>query len=128
MAKETPAATPTVLAFDPSKVKVVRNVTIPLLKMADGDTVHVTFKGEIFKGKELKTSKEGEAKMAAADLANVVDLTDGGLKQIIVNAVLKSTMEEEYPKAAYVGKSFRITRAGKEGKRYKTYTIDEIAL
>ena len=116
--------------FDPTAVKVVKVVTLPLLKMADGETVYIVPLASIYKGKELKganTDASGK-KMEPADLLNVYDLVGDRPAQLIVNAVLKSTLEEEYPKQTYVRRAFRIVRSAKANKRYKTYSIDEIEL
>lgn len=112
--------TTTTLKFD-----VVKNVTLPLLKQQDDTTVYIQITGEIFTGKEMKGSGDKQ-KMEPADLMNIVDLETGEEMQMIANAVLKSTLEEEYPEAAYVGKQFAITRNSVEGKRYKTYKVQEI--
>lgn len=105
--------------------KVVKNVTLPLLKQSDDTTVYVRIDSAIFKGKEIKGTGEA-AKMEPADLMNVTELESGEQMQMIANAVLKGNLEEEYPEEGYVGKCFAVTRMKVEGKRYKNYSIQEI--
>jgi len=106
--------------------KVVRQVTLPLIKKADGVPLYVKFDSAIFTGKEIKGTGE-KAKMEPARLANVTNLETGELGQIICNKVLEGTLTEEYPDNGYVNKGFAITQHGKaSGKRYHTYTIAEI--
>lgn len=118
--KENTATAP---AFDPTKVKVKRVVTLPLRKWKVDEPAYLRFESEIFTGKQLKGSNE---ELAPADLANCIDLETGEQVQIIVGAVLKSTLNDEYPNNGYVGKSFMITQSKVEGKRYKTYRVVEI--
>lgn len=107
------------------KVKVVNR---QLLKFVKDETRHVKFEGPMHLGKEMK-AKEGEKKKEPATLANVVDLETGEECQIIISAVVKSVLEEEYPKNAYVGKSFGITKRGKApGKAYEQYTVVEVKI
>lgn len=121
-AKSTTAEKETKPAFE---YKSVRKITLPLLKKEDGVAIFVAIMGPIFKGKEVKGTGDA-AKMAPADLANILNLETGEEMQMICNAVLKSTLEEEYPGEGYVGKQFRILQSKVEGKRYKNYTVEEI--
>lgn len=116
-------------AFDLTKIKVVKQVTVPTLSAKDGQTLYVKFEGAIFLGKELKkTAKDGEpAKEKPADLASVVNLETGEQMHLIVAAVVKENLNETYPKEKYVGKSFAISKLGKRaGKRYFDYRVLEI--
>lgn len=121
--------------------KTVKKVTLPLLSLKNGDIALVRFDTAAKLGKELKGDKaaDGKAKKEPAHLAQVTDLTTGEEMQMIVPAVLRSTLEEEYPAPsadkphAYVGKSFQITHLGKKvgGKNeggYNTFKIVEIEL
>jgi hypothetical protein len=57
----------------------------------------------------------------------VTNLETGEEMQIIANEVLKSSLEDAYPDASYVGKSFEIVRKPiQKGKKYVTFTITEI--
>ena len=104
--------------------KVLKVITLPILKKVDGVAVYVKILGEIFTGKEMKGKDSGD--MAAAELVNVIDLETGEPMQMICNAVLKSTLEENYPDGGYVGLGFSIEQMKVEGKRYKNYRINQI--
>lgn len=119
---ETPSA---VMLFDPSKYKA-KAVTLPVLSLKDGDQVGVKFDGAMFKGKQI-TEANSKIKKEAATLANVTKLDTGEQMQLIVSAVLKSTLEENYPDLQYVGKLFAIHRiAPKQGKTYATFGVFEL--
>jgi len=112
--------------FDPKAVKVVKAVTRPTLTLVQGVPVYVKILKPIYVGKEIKgTEKNADAK--PADIADIVNLETDKEQQLVVGAVVKSNFEEAYPKDAYVGKSFMITKLEKkEGKRYFNYEISEI--
>ena len=110
----------------PAGFKVAKLVTLPLSKWKNDQPKFLQFDSEIFQGKELTVNK-GKTEEKPADLANCVDLVTGEQVQIIVGAVLKSTMEEEYPQGGYVGKAFQITQHRDPGKKYNTYSIAELA-
>lgn len=111
---------------DAPQFEVVRKVTLPVLKKEDGKEIYVQFTSPIYRGKELKGKNSD--KMEPADLAQIIDLTTGEEMTLICNAVLKGTLEEEYPNEEYVGKQFAILQSKVPGKRYKNYTIKEIKL
>lgn len=113
--------------FDPSKVKVIKKVTRPLLKWTVDVPRYVTFLSEIYKGKDVKGTKEG-AVMEPADLVEVRNLEDGEEYQMIVGAVLHANLREAYKDKSYVGKHFMLVQRKIEGKKYKGYEITEIAL
>lgn len=101
--------------------KVVNRV---LLRHADGQTVFFTVMKKAYEGKEIKGST-----MAPATLVDVVEATTGQEMQYIVNAVLMGLWDDEYPKDAYVGKSFAVYKEGKApGKRYSNISLSEIAV
>lgn len=130
VAPDSPGAT--VPAFT-----VKKKVTLPLLSMKPLDIVHVRFDSAAKLGKKLKGD---DSKKEPAHLSMVTDLTTGEEMQMIMPAVLRSTLEEEYPRPsqeaeyAYVGKCFQITSLGKkQGKTagtegYNTFKIVEIEL
>ncbi len=109
-------------AFTP---KIIRQVTVPLLKFAVDVPLFIRSEGKIYKGKEIKGTKGG-VKMEPADLMRVVNLETGEIAEVIVGALFKDTLTEEYPDHAYVGKCFSIVQKKIEGKRYKGYVISEI--
>lgn len=129
-AASAPESTEAASSFDPSKLKVKRQVTLPILKLMPDTPVYVRIDGAIFEGKQLK--RGDQENMKPADLMNVTDLVTGESMQIVCGEVLKSTLREEYPNDGYVGKAFRITkgkRKDKEGGRgYFTYAIAELEL
>lgn len=110
------------------KFKVTRNVTLPTLSLKEGQIVFVRFEEPIYVGKKVEpkagdTSKQKEP----PHLVNVVDLETGELKTLILNTVLKSTIDEAYPNGAYVRKSFRVEKLPKKaGKEYHGFVIQEV--
>jgi hypothetical protein len=119
-------------AFDPTKVKVVKNVTLPVLSLKAGETAYVRIDTKIAQGKELTVSKdkksgEENANEKPADICQVTNLASGEQLQFIVSAVVKANIEDQYPAHTYVGKSFRIAKLEKRaGKRYFDFNIAEI--
>lgn len=129
-----------------------RRVILPLLKLPEHASCAIRVESKIYLGKEIKQTAGGGQKMAAAHLWNVIDYSDGSEKQMIVPAVLKSSIFETYLRDKngkpvkpdengnytgdydsddfrheYVGKSFAIRNHGKpQGKRYNTYEVIEI--
>lgn len=115
------------MTFDRSKIKVLKNVTMPTLSLKSGQSAYVKFVGAIYLGKELKPAKEGDPQQAPANLANVVNLETGETMQLIVSAVVKANINESYPKDGYVGKCFEIAKlAQRAGKRYFDFRLTEI--
>jgi len=112
-------------AFDPSNVKVVKAVTLPILKKADDQPIFVTITSPIILGKQM-AAKEGEAAQEPAHLCNVINLETGEEMQMIANTVLRGSLDETYPKESYVNKSFKIVQMKVPGKRYKNYSMFEI--
>lgn len=107
--------------------KIKRTLVLPLLKKADDVPIYIRIEGEIHTGKEVKGVGD-KAKMAPARLVNCMNLETGELCQIIVNKVLEETLIEHYPDGGYVGLGFEIIQHQVEGKRYKTYTVNELEL
>lgn len=124
------------------KFKIARHVTVPLLKVPDNGTpVYVKITGEIFTAKETGEGRnrgsatpavpgqEPKAKVQPPKLAHVVNLETGQVQQIIVGAILESELNDTYPNASYLNKSFEIKKhAPTGGKRYAMYAITEIEL
>lgn len=105
--------------------QTARKVTFPLSKWKNDEPKYLKFETAIFQGKEIK-QKNTEVHEEPADLANVIDLETGEDVQIIVGAVLKATLEEEYGEKGYVGKYFEIIQHRDSGKKYNTYSITEL--
>lgn len=121
------------------KFAVVRNVTLPVLKLAIETPAYITVKDAMRvseshagqqasdEGKGNKGKEEKANKMGPATICTVVDLETGEVKTLIVSTVVKSIFEREYPGDAYVGKSFCLVKhAKKEGKNYFNFSVDEI--
>lgn len=118
-------------AFDPSKVVVEKNLTTLALKIAPGQTVFVKVTAPMFAGKtSAKKDADGKTR-GPATILPIICLHAGEGHEcnwqeatITANKVLVSTLNEEYPKETYVGKSFRITKSkdktkGAGGEYYK---------
>lgn len=121
--------------FDPSRVKVKKNITLPLLKMRPEVTYYLRIDQPIFKAKPVTTKaiKNGELvetntkKMEPPELAEVTNLETGEKMQIIVPKVLGTELRENYVEDAYVGLSYSIVKHEKAtGKDYATFSIAEI--
>jgi len=108
--------------FDPSKVKVVKAVTLPVLSKVDNQPIFITITSAI----TAKDTTDDKGEPATIDICNVTNLETGEAMQMVVNTVLKSSLVEEYPKDEYVNKSFKVTQLKVEGKRYKKYSMFEI--
>lgn len=132
-----PAAKVSTSTFDPSKVVVKRQLITPTLKLDPGVQIFVKVTGKMFVGKaSTKKDDDGQVRKPATILpviclhAGENHEHNGEACQVVANKVLISTLNEEFPKDGYVGKSFRITKAmektsGAGGEYYK-FTIAEI--
>lgn len=134
--KPTPAQEPTVDQPTPaaSPFKVIKQVSVNLLKIRAGMTVYVHVTGAMHVAKRLKKESAEDAKKELPTLLPVINLETGEVQEIIVGSVLKDLLDDEYPKNAYVGRGFQIAvkeqkdaKAG-GGRRYNTYDVAEIAL
>lgn len=109
-------------------VKLVRNVTLPVLRQRDGAPIAVQFNSKIVQGTKLEgdTSERQPPK-----LATVIDLKTGELCTLICNAAMVSALERMYPKAEYVGKQFAMVsmkRPHKGERTIREYSIREIEI
>ena len=96
-----------------------------LWKWEDGTEKVFTILGPIRAGKAVSNPRSGIAK--APDIMSVRDAADGNDKEILVGAVLKSSLIENYPDDVYVGLTFACTQgAVKVGTRYKTMSVAEV--
>jgi hypothetical protein len=103
-----------------------RLLTRPVLKWVVDVPTYIKIETAMHIGKEMK-EKAGEKKKEPATLCNVIDLRTGALAQIIVNAVLKSVLAEDYPNDSYVGLCFAVTKQSRQpGKQYDPFYIEEI--
>lgn len=108
--------------------KIKKLLTRPLLKLQEDVPVYIKIETKMALGKEMKKRKgDDEKQKEPATLVNCVNLSDGSLQQLIVNAVVKSVWNEDYPDDSYVGKCFAITKLGRAaGKNYNPFRIAEI--
>jgi hypothetical protein len=122
--------------------KVVKLLTRPVLKMEEGVTRYVKIESAMFIGKDIKSSRKKDdddtKQKEPATIVNVINLGkvgangewigDGSQAQIVMNAVLKGHMADDYPQDTYVGKCFAITKQSRAaGKSYNPFHIEEIA-
>jgi len=105
--------------------KVARNVTLPLSKWKNDQPKFLLIESAIFQGKQI-AQKDGQPEEKPADLLNCIDLESGEQVQVIVGTVLKGTLHDEYPADSYVGKYFSITQLRDPGKKYNTYSVQEL--
>lgn len=111
------------------KFRVLKQITLPLIKLGLNEEFFLRFDSEIFRAKENTKGPVGaDGKMKQPPfLAHVTHLESGAKGQIIVPAVLKSDLEDSYPEGSYVGHSFLIINKGKKaGKEYNTFELAEI--
>jgi len=129
--------------------KIIKHVTLPLIKPIINVPVYIKVTGTMFIGKDISARvKKGEAeekKKAPATLMNCINLETGEESQIIVPSVLKGILEDDYtehnpdgsikkddagnPVQSYVGKGFSVTKQEKrEGKDYFPFSVAEIAV
>lgn len=129
------AAVTAAASFDPSKVRIKKQVTVPLLKPAQEKPVFVTVVQAIYTStREIDDPRF--KKMENPDMLLVTDLSDGMRKEIICGAVLRRSLEEEYDDDGYVGLSFMLVKHRKQVKiaedgaesaaQYHTWTVAEI--
>lgn len=109
-----------ITSFDPSKLKIVKRVTLPILKQRVGQPIYV----KILEKMVLSESK-GDDKKDPATVCKVYDLEHDRPAQIIVTAVTKSNLMETYPDDSYVGRFFKIELFAVEGKKYHQVELIE---
>jgi len=113
------------------KFTVSRNVTLPLWKWETGKQKVFRIETEIKIGNVTKPKGKGveptKVEMEPAHVAEVTNLDTKTRCQMIFGKVLQSEIEKAYPEHSYVGKCFASIQSDIPGKRYKGYTLDEIA-
>lgn len=109
--------------FQPKRKRLL---TRPVLKYVVDVPNYVLIESAAHIGKEMKPGADGKKKEPAT-LCNVIDLKTGEPAQLILNAVVKSVLAEEYPNDSYVGLCFSITKQARvTGKSYDPFSIEEI--
>lgn len=127
MAKET-RATPeknTNSSFTP---KVKKQLNFPVLSQKKvGTSIYVLILSAIHISKTNIEPKPGEDKEKPSDIVIALDLETGELVTVLISAVEKGLLEENYPDASYKGLAFMMSNKGKrEGKRYNDIEMTEI--
>ncbi len=124
-------------AFDPSQVKVAKQLVFPTLKTEPGVSIYVVPRQAMFIGREME-AKDGEAKRGPATILRVHCLyggtedhpLNGKEVQIVANKLLVSTLKDNYADDTYVGKAFKVTKSdkAKKGKNgdYFPFEVSEI--
>lgn len=111
---------------------VTKQVTRPVYKQTTDGIMYILIEGEIRIGNPIQGfTREGEAKMAPAHVADIVNIETGEECIMIFNTVLRTEFDKNYPDHSYIGKTFAVKPGGmKEGSRqkYRTYQILEIAV
>ena len=109
--------------------KVKQVLTLPHLKMAEGEPILVTILSMPYEGEEI----ENDVYEGRPTMIRVRDVTDGVEKELMLKKVLESEFTKklgngkDFPDIQ--GRSFAIVDCGiAEGKRYRTYGVSEIEL
>lgn len=114
-------------ASAPGQFKRLRAISVPTFKMLEGGSYYFLFRSPIVTKQTTQKDEKGAMVEKEIRIASVVNLKTGEVGQIVVGTVLDSELANGFPKDSYVGKAFEIEKKkGKEGKRYRTYTIYEI--
>jgi hypothetical protein len=107
--------------LDLGQFAVKKVITRPVLKLVVDKPVAFRVDTPLEVGKVV----EGDKK--PADVFFVTNIVNGQECTVVVPAVLKAELEENYPDNSYVGKYFGIVKREKvEGKRYHNYDIVEL--
>lgn len=104
--------------------KVKRQVTVPVLQFAPGQTIVFAVKSAI------KQSNVSDGKMGPAQVCEVV-APNGSLRLLVVGKVLQGALTNGYPNDGYVGKWFAVTKLAErkrsaQGLEYSDYGVAEI--
>jgi hypothetical protein len=121
--------------FDPSNVKVAKQLIYPTLKIEPDAVNFVKVLEPMSEGRQIE--EEGNGKRGPATILKVTVLhagpkheLNGKDAQIVANKLLVGTLRDSYPDDNYVGRSFRIVKSHdkKKGKNgdYYTFSVDEI--
>ncbi len=127
--------------FDPASIKKLKQLVFPTLKVEPGIPFYINIREPMFIGRELDNAEKGEDGKAKRGPATILRVhcfhggednhpLNGKEVQIVANKLLVGTLNENYPDAAYVGKSFMVTKSdkAKKGKNgdYYPFEVDEI--
>lgn len=108
--------------------KVKKQLNFPVLSQKKiGAIIYVLILSAIHVSKTNIEPKPGEDKEKPSDIVIALDLETGELVTVIISAVAKGLLEENYPEIGYKGLSFMFCNKGKrEGKRYNDIEMTEI--
>jgi len=116
---------------DGSKFRVAKQVTRSVLRQETDVPFYVEIQSSIRPSgidpeySKFKDKVTGEANLP--DVCDVLNLATGELQVLIVNTVLGSELNRNYPDDAYVGRSFGALRTKSElDKRYFAYKVIEL--
>lgn len=112
----------------PTGIKLTRRLTMPSLVLKVPGVARVLAIADPMRVSSVPGKKNAEGvQEKPATVCTVGDVETGEQFTLLVPAVLKSTLERDYPDDSYVGKSFYIRNEGKrEGKRHIDFTIAEV--
>lgn len=100
----------------------LKQVTLPVLKLAKGQPRYLYFKGPMHLGKKIDDQKD------AATVAHCIDMETGEEGMVICPAVMVKELNEAYGGEAYVGKGFEVVLTRVPDKRYNIVSIAEVAI
>lgn len=128
------APAPTTESTAPPKFvpKIIKQVSVNLMKLRPGVTVYALITGVMAISKPLKNQSDEDKKKEPPTLLPFVNMETGEVQNLIVGAVLKDLLNDEYPKDSYVKRGFMIAvkeqkdaKAG-GGRRYNNYDVAEV--
>jgi hypothetical protein len=113
----------------PGGFRISKKVTLPSLVMKElGRTycLHIDNASRVSNVDSGRKDKDGK-KEKPADICNVTNVDTGEEFILLLPAVVKANLEQNYEGESYVGRTFAFTNLGKaEGKRYVNFRIDEL--
>lgn len=109
-----------------SKFTRVRTITQSVLKLKPGQPRFFFLLSAMYTGKKIDVTRE------AATLVHAVDMETGEEGLVIVTAIMKKELQENYPGDSYVRKGFEvcITRAADPaaGVKYNHISLSEVGV
>ena len=109
----------------PAGFVIDRAISTPTLKLAVDVPVYVMLKEPMEQGKKIET--ESEKGRPPATVAKIVNLATGEDMTMVIPAVVKGVLEDNYPNDEYVNKYFAIVKKPmRAGKRYFDYIVKEL--
>lgn len=105
-----------------SKFKVVRRVSMGLLKFAKGVPRYIFVTSPMYLGKQV------DSKKAAATLLQGVDMETGEEGLVICPTVMRNELFEAYGRDGYVRKGFEIIVTRVADVKYNNVSVTEVAV